>query len=154
VVADYLYRHPEIKELIIEVQSPGGSVMEAWRCVGLFDEMRAHGIAIETRCYGYAASAGGIILIAGDIGNRFVGPHSEIMIHKVWTFSMFDVSDPDTSEDKAKILKHFQANINEFFKERTKLTHDIINEKTNYKQWWLTGTEAVEWGVADHLISE
>ena len=83
----YLYNHTELKKLIVEIHSPGGSVMGAWRIVGIIEEMRAHGIVVETRCYGLAASAGGILLIAGDIGSRFVAPHAEIMIHKVWQFS-------------------------------------------------------------------
>ena len=30
----YLYRHTEIKKLIVEIHSTGGSVMGAWRIVG------------------------------------------------------------------------------------------------------------------------
>ena len=153
-VSQYLYKHPEFKKLVVEIHSGGGSVMSAWRIVGIIDEMRAHGIEIETRCYGLAASAGGIILIAGDIGSRFVSPHAEIMIHKLWQFSMFEISDPDSAEDKANVLKHFQANINKFFEERTNLTSNVINEKSLYKMWWFTGKEAIVHGVADGLIGK
>jgi len=152
--SQYLYRHPEFKKLVVEIHSPGGSVMAAWRIVGIIEEMRAHGIVIETRCYGLAASAGGILLIAGDIGHRFVSPHAEIMIHKVWQFSMFDISDPDSAEDKADILKHFQANINKFFEERTNLTSEVINKESFHRMWWMTGTEAIGFGIADDLIKE
>jgi len=151
-VSQYLYLHPEFKKLVVEIHSPGGSVMAAWRIVGIIEEMRAHGIKIETRAYGMAASAGGILLIAGDIGSRFVSPHAEIMIHKLWTFSQFEVTDSDSAEDKANLLKHFQANINSFFEERTHLTAKIINEKSLYKMWWFTGSEAISYGVADGLI--
>ena len=152
--SQYLYNHPEFKKLVVEIHSPGGSVMAAWRIVGIIEEMRAHGITVETRCYGLAASAGGILLIAGDIGNRYVSPHAEIMLHKVWQFSMFDISDPDSAEDKANILKHFQENINRFFQERTNLNPKTIDEQTYHKMWWFTGREAIEHGVADHLIGE
>ena len=153
-VSQYLYLHPEFKKLVVEIHSPGGSVMVAWRIVGILDEIRAHGIVVETRCYGLAASAGSILLIAGDIGHRFAAPHAEIMLHKVWQFSMFDISDPDSAEDKADVLKHFQANINKFFEERTKLDAETINAKSYHKMWWFTGREAVEHGVADGLIGE
>ena len=153
-ISQYLYIHPEFRKLVVEIQSPGGSVMAAWRIVGIIEEMRLHGIEIETRCYGLAASAGGIILIAGDLGSRFVASHAEIMIHKVWQFSMFDISDPDSAEDKADILKHFQANINKFFEERTNLTSEVINHKSLYKMWWFTGKEAITHGVADGLVGE
>jgi len=153
-VSQYLYIHPEFKKLVVEVHSGGGSVMSAWRIVGIIEEMRAHGIVVETRCYGLAASAGGIVLIAGDLGSRFVAPHAEIMLHKVWQFSMFDISDPDSAEDKADVLKHFQANINKFFEERTNLSSGVINEKSYHKMWWFTGKDAIEHGVADGLIGE
>lgn len=153
-VKRYILEHPEIKKLIMEVHSPGGSVMDAWRMVGILDELRAAGIKIETRCYGMAASAGGLLLIAGDIGSRFVGPHSHVMIHKVMTFSMFSVADPDSSEDKTDMLKHFQKNINEFFAERTNISVEELNSNTFHRMWWLTGREAVELGVADRLIGE
>eukprot|EP00918_Siedleckia_nematoides_P041919 GHVU01091308.1.p1 GENE.GHVU01091308.1~~GHVU01091308.1.p1 ORF type:complete len:277 (-),score=9.40 GHVU01091308.1:2722-3552(-) len=150
----YMFEHPELKKLIIEIHSPGGSVMDAWRIVGIIKEMQSRGIVVETRCYGMAASAGSILLIAGDIGHRFVNPHAEIMIHKVWTFSMFSVADPDSSEDKTDMLKHFQKNINEFFASRTKITISELDSKTFHKMWWLQGSEAVELGVADGLIGE
>jgi ATP-dependent Clp protease protease subunit len=148
----YLYENPEIKKLIIDIHSPGGSVMGAWKIVGVIEEMRTRGIEIETRCYGLAASAGGIILVAGDIGKRSVNPHAEIMVHKLWQFSMFSVDDPDSSEDKTEMLKHFQKNINDFFEKRTNLTHQILDDRTFHKMWWLTGAEAVELGIADRLI--
>ena len=151
-ISQYLYLHPEFQKLVVEIQSGGGSVMEAWRIVGIIEEMRSHGIKIETRCYGMALSAGGIVLIAGDIGSRFVASHAEIMIHKVWSFSMFELSDADSAEDKAELLRHLQANINRLFEERTNLTAEVINEKSAYKMWWFTGSEAIEHGVADGLV--
>ena len=153
-VSQYLYTHPEFTKLVVEIHSGGGSVMDAWRIVGIIEEMRSHGIAVETRCYGMALSAGGIIFIAGDIGKRFVSPHAEIMIHKVYTFSMFEVSDADSAEDKAELLRHLQKNINKLFEERTNLTSEVINEKSAYKMWWIVGKEAIEHGVADGLIGE
>ena len=151
-VSQYLYTHPEFTKLVVEIHSGGGSVMDAWRIVGIIEEMRSHGIAVETRCYGMALSAGGIIFIAGDIGKRFVSPHAEIMIHKVYTFSMFEVSDADSAEDKAELLRHLQKNINQLFEERTNLTAEVINERSAYKMWWIVGKEAIEHGVADGLI--
>ena len=153
-VAIYLSAHPEIEKLILEIYSPGGSVMAAWRIIGIIEDLRSRGLEIETRCYGLAASAGGLLLVAGDIGKRYVAKNAEIMIHKVWQFSMFDISDPDSAEDKANILKHFQDNINSFFEERTHLTEEVINNLTYHKMYWFTGREAIENGVADYLIGK
>lgn len=153
-IEKYLQRHNEIKYLIIELQTPGGSIMDAWRTVGLIKKMQNRGVVISTRCYGMAASAGAILLAAGDIGERVVGKHAEIMIHKVWTFQMFSLKTPDTAEDQAATLKHFQKNINEFIISRSKgkMTEAKLNECIFKKDFWMTGKTAVQLGLADKLL--
>ena len=151
-IADYFYTRPELKRLVIELQTPGGSVMDAWRAVGIIEEMRTHGIVIEVRCYGLAASAGVILLVSGNIGERYVNPHAEIMIHKVWTFAMFDFKTPDTAEDQAQTLKHFQENINSYLIGRSNMTAQSLEECIYKKDFWMTGSEAVEFGLADKFI--
>jgi len=152
-VAQYLGIHPEIKKLVIELHSPGGSVFDAWRIVGYIDQIRSTGVKISTKCYGFAASAGFILFVAGDIGERYVSPWAELMTHKVWTFSMFKLNDPDNSEDETNLLKHLQANINSFIAARTKLDVNTLEDKTYKKDWWITGKQAVEdYGVADGYI--
>jgi ATP-dependent protease ClpP protease subunit len=67
---------------------------------------------------------------------------------------MFEISDVDSAEDKANLLKHFQANINKFFEERTNLNPETIDKQTYHKSWWFTGAEAIEHGMADGLIGD
>lgn len=145
-IADYLLWHPQIKKLIIELHSGGGSIMEAWRAIGIIKEMQLAGVHVETRVYGLAASAGAVLFVAGD--TRLVNPNAEIMIHKVWTFTMFDIKTPDSSQDQADVLKHFQDNINSFLRERTNLSEDQLDNKIFKKDWWMTGAEAIELGIA------
>jgi ATP-dependent Clp protease protease subunit len=151
--ADYLYWHPEIKRLVVELHSGGGSIMDAWNAIGAIKEMQSRGIVVETRCYGLAASAAAVLLVAGDMGHRFVNEHAEIMIHKVWTFTMFDLKTPDSAEDQAATLKHFQENINGFILSRTKITKEQLDTEIYKRDFWMTGKEAVEkWGVADGFV--
>lgn len=150
--ADYIYRHPEFKKLNVRLYTGGGSVMDAWEAVGIIEEMRSRGIVISTRCYGLAASAGVILLVAGDEGERYVNKHAEIMMHKVWSFSMFKLDTPDSAEDTAETLKHFQKNINNWIISRSKLTMEEIEECIFKRDFWMTGEQAVEFGLADHLI--
>ena len=151
-ISHYMYNHPELKFFTMEMQSGGGSVMDAWRAVGIIEEMRDNGIKINTICYGMAASAGTILLAAGDIGNRLVNPHAEIMLHKLWTFAMFKIDDPDTSEDQSELMKHFQTNINQFFINRSNLTKEDLDTNMYKKDWWITGEEAVKLGIADGFV--
>lgn len=150
--ADYMYRHPEFKKLTVRLYTGGGSVMDAWEAVGIIEEMRTRGIKISTRCYGLAASAGVILLVAGDEGDRWVSKHAEIMMHKVWSFSMFKLDTPDSAEDTAETLKHFQKNINSYIISRSKLTKEKIEECIFKRDFWMTGEQAVQFGLADGFI--
>jgi ATP-dependent protease ClpP protease subunit len=148
--ADYLAWHPQIKKLIVELHTGGGSIMDAWRSVGIIKEMQSKGTHIEMRVYGIAASAGVFIMVAGD--TRLVNPNAEIMIHKIWTFAMFDIKTPDSSQDQADTLKHFQDNINKFLRDRTNMTEEQLDNKIFKKDWWMTGEEAIELGIATGAI--
>jgi ATP-dependent protease ClpP protease subunit len=148
--ADYLAWHPQIKKIIVELHTPGGSIMDAWRSIGIIKEIQAKNVHVEMRVYGIAASAGVILLVAGD--TRLVNPHAEIMIHKVWTFSMFDMKTPDSSQDQADTLKHFQDNINQFLRDRTNMTETQLDDQIFKKDWWMTGSEAIELGIATGTI--
>jgi len=149
-ITDYLSWHPEIKKVIAELHTGGGSIMDAWRSVGIIREMQSRGVHVEMRVYGLAASAGVILLVAGD--TRLVSNNAEIMIHKIWTFTMFDVKTPDSSQDQADVLKHFQDNINQFLRDRTDLTDDQLDNKIFKKDWWMTGKMAIELGIATGSI--
>jgi ATP-dependent protease ClpP protease subunit len=149
-VADYLAWHPQVKKLIVELHTGGGSIMDAWRSIGIIQEMQAKGVHVEMRVYGLAASAGVILLVAGD--TRLVNLNAEIMIHKIWTFKMFDFKTPDSSQDQTDLLNHFQNNINQFLRDRTNMTEDQLDNHIFKKDWWMTGAEAIELGIATGSI--
>ena len=65
---------------------------------------------------------------------------------------MFDIKTPDSSQDQADILKHFQDNINQFLRERTNLSEDQLDNKIFKKDWWMTGAEAIVLGIATGSI--
>jgi len=152
--ANYLKWHPEIKKVVVELHTGGGSIMEAWRACGIIKELQEKGIIVEMRVYGLSASAGVILMVAGDIGHRFVNPNAEIMIHKIWTFKMFSLDTPDSAEDEANTLRHFQENINNFILSRSKMTKKELDECIFKKDFWMTGKQAVEYGLADGFIGE
>lgn len=60
-VVDFFFAQHKLNHLIIEIQSPGGSMLEALRIVGIFKQWQNQGKIIETKCNGFAASAGLIV---------------------------------------------------------------------------------------------
>jgi len=141
----------DIKKIIIEVQCPGGGVMSAWRIVGIMKYWEKKGFTVETRCHGYAASAGFMILVSGTKGHRYASPHAMLMWHEVQSFKMYDLSDPSKSADEADILRFFQNNGNEWLAEVSNLSKEEIDKKVHKQEWWMSGKEAIEFGFVDVL---
>jgi len=160
-VFDYLRWHPEIKHVILEIHSPGGSLLDAWKIIGLMDEAKRKGIVVETRCYGFAASAGFLVFVNGcmpgecsdpTIG-RAVSPTAEMMHHELWTFKMFDIATPSKKEDEAEVLRHLQDTVNDWLVTRNtkNITKEELDEWVSRKDKWMNGKEVVELGFADSL---
>jgi len=142
-----------IKKAVIELYSPGGSLFGAWRIIGLMNAAKSRGMVIETRCHGFAASAGFLIFISGSMGHRAVSPQSELMWHELLSFKMFAIETPASSEDEAKILRHLQDTANEYIASRCKLTKEDLDERVKRKEFWLNGKQAFEDGLADKLLT-
>jgi len=146
---DYISWH-DINHVIIEIQSPGGSLFEAWRIVGIMDYWKAKGYTVETRVHGYAASAGFLIFANGSKGYRFASETCELMWHELSTFKFFDVAGPADKEDEAKVLRHLQTTANTWLAARSKLTADDWDKRIRKKEFWCNGKQAKdEYGLSD-----
>tara|TARA_B100000965_G_scaffold58657_1_gene44775 strand:- start:1478 stop:2089 length:612 start_codon:yes stop_codon:yes gene_type:complete len=67
------------KEISFYINSPGGIV---WSGLAIYDTMQYISSKIMTICVGQAASAGSLLLTAGEKGMRFSLPNSRIMVHQ------------------------------------------------------------------------
>jgi len=150
---EYLHRY-KIKKAIIEIQSPGGSLFSAWRIVGLMRAWESKGLIIETRCHGFAASAGFLIFASGTKGHRFVNEQSELMWHELLTFKMFSLDTPSSTEEEARILRHLQDTGNTWLAKCSNLTKEEIDKKIHKCEFWMNGKQALEFGFADGFLNE
>ena len=150
---DYLTRH-NIDKAILEIQSPGGSLFDACRVIGIMTEWQKAktGRIIETKVNGFAASAGFLIATSGTVGYRYASKVSLLMWHQLYTFSMFKITTPSSSEDEAKILRYIQDTINNWIVSRSKLTREVLAKKIEKKEFWVNGIDAVKYGFMDHLL--
>lgn len=145
--AYYALLHKEVKRCIIDIHSPGGSLVALFQILGLMDELRSHGKVVETRCTGIAASAAMAILLYGD--HSYVTPYSELMWHSPWT-------DKPLTPETTKRLAHFKKTLDTLLDRKCcSMTMGDIEERTKNKaEWWLTGEEAVELGIVDNYINK
>jgi ATP-dependent Clp protease, protease subunit len=81
MVAQLLYLESENpkKEIAMYINSPGGVVTSG---LAIYDTMQFIRPAIATLCVGQAASAGSLLLAAGEAGMRGALPNSSIMVHQ------------------------------------------------------------------------
>ena len=138
------------KRVIIDISSYGGSLLDAFHIVSLIEEFQNKGIKIDTKCYGYAMSAGALIFIAGE--DRIVSNHAHIMWHELSIGKMFAIETPSKSKDEAKELEMMQLVANSYFSERTGIDIKEIETNIAYKDWYMSGREALKNGVATKLL--
>ena len=136
-----------INSVEIEINSPGGSVVEAWRIVAMIQSYPK--IHTTTKCYGYAASAGFIVLVSGD--HRIASPRAMLMAHELWTLKFLSIETPAASKDEAEDMQLWQNNINEWLAEKSNLTVYDIAKHIHKRDWWMTGQKAEELGFIDEL---
>ena len=148
----YLDYH-EITTATIEIHSPGGALFDAQRIVNIMLEWQSKGNLIETRLYGLAASAAFYIFQAGN--NRLVSQNSDLLWHEIRTAEGWGSPRVLTTSDKeqeAKIFRHLQNIRNGWLAKRCNLSKENIDELIKYKDWWMSGKQALEFGFADGYI--
>lgn len=149
---DYLWDRG-IRHAVIEIHSPGGSLFGAWKIVGLMRYYQARGMVIETRCYGFAASAGFLIFASGSKGHRFAARTAEFMWHELLLAQFgLRVTTPSSSEEESRILRHLQDTANGWLASVSCMSKEQIDEAIRKKEMWVDGHKMQELCFADGFL--
>ena len=133
------------KEISFYINSPGGIV---WSGLAVYDTMQYISSKIMTICIGQAASAGSLLLAAGEKDMRFSLPNSRIMIHQPSGGYQGQVTDLEIQTNeiiKTKkrlnqiYAKHTGKNIKEV---------ELIMERDKY----FSPDEAIKFGLIDKIV--
>ena len=133
------------KEISFYINSPGGIV---WSGLAVYDTMQYISSKIMTICIGQAASAGSLLLAAGEKDMRFSLPNSRIMIHQPSGGYQGQVTDLEIQTNeiiKTKkrlnqiYAKHTGKNIKEV---------ELIMERDKY----FSPEEAIKFGLIDKIV--
>lgn len=148
VVAQLIYleaKNPE-KDICVYINSPGGSVTAG---MAIYDTMRYVKCPVSTICVGLAASMGAFLLAAGTKGKRFALPNSEIMIHQPLGGAKGQASDIEIT------AKHIIRTKKKMIEMLSKNTGQPIKkvEKDVDRDYYMSATEAVEYGIVDKVIT-
>ena len=134
------------KDITLYINSPGGLVTAG---MAIYDTMQYVKSDIQTIVVGQACSMGSLLASAGTKGKRFMLPHSRHMIHQPLGGASGQATDV---EIRANELLRWKKELTEIYEKTTgqpmdKLKADMERDK------FMTPTEAVEYGLADRIIS-
>jgi ATP-dependent Clp protease protease subunit len=136
------------REISIYINSPGGSFTSL---MAIYDTMTFVGSPISTFCVGQAASTAAVLLSAGEPGRRFVLEHARVLLGQpsggVQQGMVSDLS------LQAKEMLRIRSQVEEVLSRHTH--HDIATLRADMdRDKVFTAREAVEYGLADEVISQ
>lgn len=129
-------------DIIVRVNSYGGSVFAGLAIVSMIKNIKAHTTAIIE---GIGASMGSVIPLACD--KVLMSENAMMMIHKP---SSWTCGNADDMRKEADLLDKCENQLINIYLKRYKGTVDDLREKLK-NETWLTATEALELGLIDEI---
>ena len=147
VIAQLLFLEQEDpkKDIKLYINTPGGMVTSG---MAIYDTMQYVKCDIATICIGMAASMGAVLLAAGTKGKRFALPNSEILLHQLMGGAEGQAVEVEIA---AKHIIKIKERLNQILAKHTGQPLEKIEKDTD-RDFWLTPSEAKEYGVIDEII--
>ena len=134
------------KEIYMYINSPGGAVTAG---LAIYDTMQYIRPDVSTICIGQAASMAAILLAAGAKGKRFCLPHARVMIHQPLGGAQGQAVDIDI---QAREILRVREDLNNILMRHTSQSIKRIEKDTD-RDMFMTGKQAVEYGIVDEVIA-
>ena len=149
VVAQMLFLESENpdKPINFYINSPGGSVTAG---MSIYDTMQFIKCPIHTIVLGQAASMGSLLATAGAKGHRYILPNARHMIHQPLGGASGQATDV---EIQARELLRWKMVLTNIYVTHTGKSYSEL-ERDMERDNFMTAQEAVEYGLADELISK
>ena len=147
ITAQLLFLESEDPERDIHfyINSPGGSVTAG---LAIYDTMQYIRPEVSTLCLGQAASMAAWLLASGARGKRYTLPHARIMIHQ----PLGGVQGPAVDIDiQAREILRLREQLNNVLVKHTGQSLKKIEKDTD-RDLFMTGKQAVEYGLVDEVI--
>ena len=135
-----------LESVDVEINSPGGSVMEGQRIFNALKGISARGVEVVTTVNGLAASMGSVILMAGDQRKMTAG--SRIMIHDA---SVMAYGNADDLRKQSNLLESISSEIADIYAEKANGNAQEIRELMK-DETWMDTAQAKELGFVDSII--
>lgn len=146
IVAQLLFLDNESnKDIYLYINSPGGSVYDA---LAIYDTMNFVKSNVHTVGIGVQASAAAFLLSSGAKGNRYLLPHSTVMIHQPSSGTRGKVTDQEIDLKESLRVKRLLESImaKNTGQKADKIHHDMERD------FWMTAEDALKYGLVDSII--
>ena len=149
IIAQMLFLESEDqeKEINLYLNSPGGVVTAG---LAIYDTMQYLKPPVSTLCLGQAASMAAVLLAAGARGKRYALPNARILLHQPAGGFQGQASDINIH---AKEILRTREMLNSILVHHTGQGIETIERDTD-RDFFLTAEEAVNYGLADTVISD
>ena len=144
----FLQSDDKNKDIHFYINTPGGSIQAG---MAVYDTMQIVKPKIATYCIGMAASMGAILFSGGNKGMRNILEHSEVMIHQPLIGGLERTQSSDL-EITTRELVRSREELATILSKNTGQKLDKIKKDMD-RDFWIHGKEAVEYGIADKVIS-
>ncbi len=135
------------KDISFYINSPGGVVTAG---LAMYDTMQYIRSPVSTMCLGQAASAGSLLLTAGEKGKRLALPNSRIMIHQPHGGARGQATDIMIH---AKEIIALKERLNKIYAERTGRPLEEI-ETAMERDNFMSAEQAKAFGLIDEVINK
>jgi ATP-dependent Clp protease protease subunit len=151
MVAQLLFLEAENPDQPINmyINSEGGSVYDG---LAVYDVMQYIKCPVATYVTGMAASMGSFIAQAGTPGMRYLLPRAITMIHQPSSGTRGKVSDMEIDLKESLRIKRQMTEL--YVKHNSRGVSYETFEKLMDRDRWLTAGEALELGLADHIVEK
>lgn len=148
IVAQLLYldslNHNDIS---LYINSPGGSVTSG---MAIYDTMNFIKSEVSTICVGMAASMAAFLLSSGEKGKRYGLPNSEVMIHQPLGGAEGQATEIKIAAERILKLKD---KLNHLLSKNTGKDIKIVERDTE-RDYFLSATEALDYGLIDKILTK
>jgi len=134
------------KDIHLYINSPGGEITALF---AIYDTMQYIKPDVSTICMGQAASAAAVLLLAGSKGKRFALPHSRVLLHQPHGGAQGQAVD---IEIQAREMVRYRDLLDQLIAQHTGQPLERVAKDTD-RDFILTATEAIEYGVIDEVIT-
>lgn len=132
----------------VRISSPGGSLMPVMAICDVIKNMRR---PVVTVALGEAVSGAAVIFSSGD--QRFISEHTLVMLHQPTVIFESWSSDFDDLRQFTSALNKIENQMYNLLAENTGKSALLIKQILKTEQWF-TAKEAIEFGLADELLSK